>query len=190
MVAVCALSASSCLFSRSKAAKIAPPPVVAARPATPVEEKPPQIPPPDANPPATAPVPEPAPSKTLEVTPELPGPPKEPKRPRRARARTTPPAPAAAPPATPVAEPELVPLLSASDKRAFEAIVNALIARTEKNLAVVEAREPNQQQRDVIRQARNFLAQCQEIRGRDLAAAKSLAERAEILSRELVGKLR
>jgi hypothetical protein len=41
----------------------------------------------------------------------------------------------------------------------------------------------------VVEQVRNFMQQAQKLRGSNLAAAKSLAERAEVLARDLAASL-
>jgi hypothetical protein len=158
----------------------------------PVEHDAPEIPPPDVK--TTPPAPDS--SKALEFPPTLPGPPK-PKRKLKvthSRPASTPvqPAPAPASSAQPalVAEPELGPMLSDDQKNNLLVSINDLVSKTESNLRVAESRNPSERHRELIKQARTFVAQALEARSRDLVVSKSLAQRAEILSRELLSQLK
>ena len=135
----------------------------------------------------TPPVPEPKPQ-------EPPTFPKAPSRPQRAR-QVTPvpeipaseaqPAPAAPTPPVRVAEPlKLSPMLSDNEQRELNAAIKDLIDRAERNLTAARARNLTPQQKELVRQAEVFMAQAQTTRTTDLTAARSLAERAELLSRE------
>jgi len=113
-------------------------------------------------------------------------------RPQRARQVTPvqevpaaePPEPAPAAPAK-VAEPlRLSPMLSDSEQRELNAAIKDLIDRAERNLVAARARNLNTDQKEMVRQAEVFVNQAQSTRATDLTAARSLAERAELLSRE------
>jgi len=65
-----------------------------------------------------------------------------------------------------------------------------LLSKAERELTTAESRFPTVPQKQRIAQARGFISQAIAVRERDLAAAKSLAERAEILSRELAAEMR
>ncbi len=80
--------------------------------------------------------------------------------------------------------------MSEVDQREYSGAVEALLVKAASNLSQIESRRPNAKQRQAVDQVRVFIAQSKEARGRDLVAAKSLAERAEILSRDLLSKLR
>jgi len=95
-----------------------------------------------------------------------------------------PPARAGAPPL------ELTPLLSEAEQRAYSIAIADLLAKAERELTTAESRFPTVPQKQRIAQARGFISQAIAVRERDLAAAKSLAERAEILSRELAAEMR
>jgi hypothetical protein len=81
---------------------------------------------------------------------------------------------------------ELTPLLSDSEKRLLTSDVERLLATADRNLGVAEKMNLSPAQQERLRQARTFCAQARETSGRDLPAAKSLAERASILSREIL----
>jgi 1,6-anhydro-N-acetylmuramate kinase len=75
-------------------------------------------------------------------------------------------------------------MLSESEQRSIDAAIRAMVARAEQNISAARSRSLNAQQRELVRQAEVFLAQARELRERDLHAARSLAERAELLSSE------
>jgi hypothetical protein len=50
-------------------------------------------------------------------------------------------------------------------------------------------RRISKEQQAVVGQVRNFIQQAQKVRSSDLPAAKSLAERAEVLARDLAASL-
>lgn len=76
-------------------------------------------------------------------------------------------------------------MLTEEQQRAYDAAITASIDRAQQNLARARARNLNPQQRDLAARAEAFIAQAQQARRTDPAAAKSLAERAELLSREV-----
>jgi hypothetical protein len=90
-----------------------------------------------------------------------------------------------APPPPPVPVPELTPLLSAEQQRAYESAINDLLARAQRNIGLARSRNLNAQQKDQLARAEAFMAEARKARITDPAAAKSLAERAELLSREV-----
>lgn len=92
--------------------------------------------------------------------------------------------PAPAPPVK-TAEPlKLSPMLSDNEQRELNAAIKDLMDRAERNLAAAKARNLNAEQKEMMRQAEVFMNQAQSTRATDLTAARSLAERAELLSRE------
>ena len=135
----------------------------------------------------TPPVPEPKPQ-------EPPIFPKAPPKQQRARqvapapeipaAEAQPPAPAPPPPVKEVEPLKLSPMLSDNEQRELNAAIKDLIDRAERNLIAARARNRTAQQKEMVRQAEVFMTQAQSTRATDLTAARSLAERAELLSRE------
>lgn len=112
---------------------------------------------------------------------------------RRGPAAVTPtPAPAQPADATPAAAapkvPQFAPLIGDEERRAYEAAIDGLISRTTQNLGRAKARTLSAEQRDMVTRAEAFLTQARELRKLDPAAAKSLAERAELLSRHASGQ--
>jgi hypothetical protein len=175
----CLFTSNGCLFWRKQQALPLPAPAKVDLPPKQVET--PVRPPTDISI-DTPPVPEPKPQE----------PPSFPKAtPRPQRARQAPPVqevPAAEPPPpapAKVAEPlRLSPMLSDSEQRELNTAIRELIDQAERNLAAARARNLNSDQKEMARQAEVFMNQAQSTRATDLTAARSLAERAELLSRE------
>ncbi len=156
-----------------------------------VRAAPPSVitPPPDEAGPMPAPVApppvettsEPPPEPALEVPPAAPV-----KRPAPPRPRSTP--PEAAEPAPPKpAPPQISPQLSAKDLENAKASTTASITTAEKNLHQADGRALNAAQKDLFDKVNGFLAQAHEaILANDWVRALSLAEKARVLSAELV----
>lgn len=185
LVLASALPVSSCWFGRKKALPPAiPPPMQLPADATPPQriEEPPEIIPPEL-PAPPPPVEFPAPQPRTQQ--EEPAPPRR----RVAAPGAQPEAPAPTPPA--VAQPkapQLAPLFSEEERRAYDAAIDSLISRTTQNIAQARNRTLSAEQKDMIGRAEAFLVQAREIRKVDPLAAKSLAERAELLSRHATGQ--
>jgi hypothetical protein len=75
-------------------------------------------------------------------------------------------------------------MLSKTEQQELNAAIKDLLERAERNLGLAKSRNLTAQQKELIRQAEVFVNQAQSARETDLNAAKSLAERAELLSRE------
>lgn len=190
-----ALSSTSCnLFHRSKNTtppppKPAPQPTVTAPPAPqPNEPKPESVPPPPLTPQ------QPDLKGQLPVqTPRLPPPP--PKRSRRARRRTPEPAPAEQPPqpaeteadATPPAPvPQLEQILTPAQQAESNQSIDRCLGRAQRNLAALAGKKLTGGQTLSVERIKSFISQAVEARKTDLLLAKSLAERADVLSEDLL----
>jgi len=175
-VLVCGLAAafSGC----DKKVKAAPPVAVAPTPVVkqPVKPKPEPAPPaenetpPITNPPPTTPVPPPpAPHKPA------------PKKPADADQ----PAEASHPPA-----PQISPQLSPGDQASYERKTSEDISVAEKNLQQASGRQLNPAQQDLAEKIRLFLEESREAtKGNDWTRAQNLAQKARLLSVELVNSL-
>jgi hypothetical protein len=127
--------------------------------------KPPElvVPPARRSSPRTAPAPKPAPVETLPTT--------EPAPPR--------PAP-----------PKMSPRLSPREQAEYEKKTSAAISLAEKNLQLANGRALNAAQLDLVEKIRGFLGQAREAaRAGDWQRAYNLAQKAEVLSKELVNSL-
>lgn len=175
-----ALFASGCKKRTVQAA----PPVVVAQPAS-AEAKP------EAKQPEVKP--EPAPT-TPAPTPIAPAP--KPTSPRATAPPKTTPTPTPAPPsetapaAPKVAPPQISPRLSPAEVAEYQKKTQDAIAAAERNLQRSYGRQLNAAQTDLVEKIRGFLAQAHEAsRASDWVRARNLAEKAQVLSVELVNSL-
>jgi hypothetical protein len=122
----------------------------------------------------------PRPLPPPEVKPEKPpsavtaGPPAE-----------TPPAPA-----QPAPIPSLGRILSSEERQQYEAAVAQSLSEAQRHLAGLPNRRLTPDQQAEVARIRTFIRQANEVRPTDLVTARSLAERAEVLARNLVGVIR
>lgn len=171
----------ACWFGR----KTQPPPAPAPSVQLPVDPRPPQRiePPPEIIvPPEPKPRVEAPPSFPKATQEEAPEP-----APRQRRRTPTPVQPQPEAPAvqTPAAQvPQLAPVMTDGERRALDEAIDNAIARAVQNIRAVRSRGVAGPAKEMADQAESFVRQAQEIRKSDPGAAKSLAERAELLSRE------
>jgi hypothetical protein len=78
--------------------------------------------------------------------------------------------------------------MTPEERRAFDAKINELIGKAGQNIAQARSRGLNEDQKQALARAESFMAQAQEVRAADPEAAQSLAERAELLTREVLGQ--
>lgn len=139
------------------------------------------MPQPEAPPPATTAVaPVPAPEVPSPAPP--PSPAKRPAQPKR-------PAPTEAAEPTPAkpAAPQISPQLSARDLEATKRSTTGSITAAEQNLQVANGRQLSPAQKDLTEKINGFLSQAHEaIMADDWVRAQNLAEKARVLSAELV----
>jgi hypothetical protein len=165
---------------------VPPPPAPMARPQAPPElPQPPQVDTrtstPSTLPAATAEVPAPPPPAPVKV-----------KRPPR-RTPTPPPPVIAAPaqPSDPTPEaPQLGQILSPQEVRQLNADIERSAQVTQSSLQSLSGKNLNAQQQAAASQAQSFLKQAMEIRSSDLPSARSLAQRAEVVARDLAASVR
>jgi len=132
------------------------------------------IPPPPA-PPAlqqTKPAP-PAAKKKTSPPPAAPQPPQPAVQPQ--------PQPSAAPP-----PPQLGEILSAGQRRQYEAEYAQSLSRARSALQKTSGKSLNQAQRETVERIRTFIRQAEESKGRDLATALQLVRRADVLGQDLL----
>ncbi len=137
------------------------------------------MPPPEAPPPVTT-TEEPAPDVPSPAPP--PAPAKRPSAPRRpAPTETADPTPAKPAP------PQLSPQLSAKDLEATKKNTTTNITTAEQNLQVANGKQLSAAQKDLTEKIKGFLSQAHEaIMADDWVRAQNLAEKARVLSAELV----
>lgn len=100
-----------------------------------------------------------------------------------APAPPTPPAPNAPPP-------KLGDILTPDEQRQFNASIDQSLSHAQASLNSIAGRQLNKDQQAEVEQIRNFMQQAEATRKSDLAGAKSLAERAEVLARDLAANFR
>jgi len=171
---LCAVSAVMAGCASKHIVRAAPPSVSAPPP----EETSP-MPPPETPPPVST-TEEPAPEVPSPAPPPAPG--KRPAAPRR-------PAPAETAESTPAkpAPPQISPQLTARDLEATKKSTTANITTAERNLQLANGKQLSAAQKDLTEKIKGFLSQSHEaIMADDWVRAQNLAEKARVLSAELV----
>jgi len=156
-----------------------PPPEQAPKPAEQVLVPPPSLPP---GQPASAPQPPPVQTAT----------PPPPETRRRARAAPKPAAPVSEP--EPVAEapkpaaplPQLQQILTPEQQRECNEVINQSLSRAQRTLVAFDGRRVTREQETSIARIRTFIQQAEQARKTDLLTARALAERADVLARDLL----
>ncbi|SRR5258706_12968153 len=180
LVFLLAVSAIAC---RKKAQPVLAVPAAPAATTAPVEplEQPPQQTPATTQPPPVLPQPTVAPPPPEDVS--------QPKRSARRPSRpSTPAAPVTSPPAN---QPlRLGEMLTPEQERQYNTAMDQSLQRANSNIARVLKRQLSKEQQGVVAQVQSFIEQAQSTRKTNLTAAKSLAERADVLARELARTVR
>ena len=155
-----------------------------------VRAAPPSVstPPPDETSPMPAPSAPPPVSTTEEPAPEVPSP-APPPAPGKRPAAPRRPAPAETADPTPAkpAPPQISPQLSARDLEATKKNTTTNITTAEQNLQLANGKQLSAAQKDLTEKIKGFLSQSHEaIMADDWVRAQNLAEKARVLSAELV----
>jgi len=155
-----------------------------------------------AQPPPPPPLPPSQPSATITPPPatsqeKVPPPPKKhPRKPRRTSqeaqteepqaAATTQPAATAPETPAPSVMPQLGQMLTDEQRRDYESHIQAALDRARANLQKARSNpNPTEAQKQATAEVATFVDQAEERRKTDLVSARSLAERADLLSRDL-----
>lgn len=144
-----------------------------------------RLPPPQPIPEGAAP--EPAPVAVESRPPEQP-PAVRPRPERPVEVAQPAPQPAPPPPAqaeTPAPPPQLGPILSTSQRQAYNREIDQSILATRRLLDIVTSRQLSFDQSAEVRRIRAFLSQAAETREQDVAQARNLAQRARVLADDL-----
>jgi len=107
------------------------------------------------------------------------------KKPARPASPASPAPTAAVPPIAPGPPPKLGDVLTPDEQRQYTTAIDQSLARAQTSLNAVGARPLSADQQAEVEQIRNFIKQAQGARSSDPTGAKSLAERAEVLARDL-----
>jgi hypothetical protein len=90
----------------------------------------------------------------------------------------------------PTPAPRLGDILTPQQERQYNTTIDQSLARAQSSLGSVANRQLTKEQQAVVTQIQGFIQQAQATRKSNLPAARSLAERAEVLARDLAGSLR
>jgi hypothetical protein len=170
---LCAISAGLAGCTSRHIVRAAPPSV-----STPPPDEASPMPLPETRPPVTT-TEEPAPEVPSPVPPPVPG--KRPPAPRRPSVEAADPTPAKP------AAPQISPQLSARDLEATKRNTTSNITTAEQNLQLANGKQLSASQKDLTEKIKGFLMQSHEaIMADDWVRAQNLAEKARVLSAELV----
>jgi hypothetical protein len=92
-------------------------------------------------------------------------------------------------PAAPSVQPRLGEIFTADQEREYNTAIDQSLGRTQKNLSSIANRALTKEQTAVVAQIQSFARDAQTMRKSDLAAARRLAERADLLARDLAASL-
>jgi outer membrane biosynthesis protein TonB len=146
-----------------------------------VQAAPPVSGPPVTTEPAAKPPAETTPAPLPETPPPVKPPPHRPSPPPKETPEPAPPKPAA---------PQISPQLSPEDLAEYQKKTNEDLAAAEKNLQRANGRQLNATQHDLVEKIRSFFGQSREaIEVSDWIRARNLAQKAHVLSVELVNSL-
>jgi hypothetical protein len=98
------------------------------------------------------------------------------------------PVPSPASPSTPA--PKLGEILTSEQQRQLNASLDQSLSRTQTTLIRIARKPLTKEQQGIVDQVQNFMQQAQSTRSSDLVAARRLADRAEVLARDLAARLR
>jgi len=84
----------------------------------------------------------------------------------------------------------LTQILTPAEQEAHQKAIEAAIDNAEANLAKLAGQRLNASQQANVERAKSFIQQARQTRANDLATARSLAERADLLSQDLIRNLR
>ena len=79
-------------------------------------------------------------------------------------------------------------MLSEEQRRAYDSAIDGAFLRANQNIASARAHRLTAKQKELIARAESFIAQARETRKVDPATAQSLAQRAELLTREVLNE--
>lgn len=97
--------------------------------------------------------------------------------------------PEAAQPSAPVS-PKLGQMLSPQESKEYTKRLDSTAERIRATVAAIQTKTLSDEQKEIVGRIRSFLAQAEQAREQDLINAVTLAERADLLSRDLLERLR
>jgi hypothetical protein len=90
----------------------------------------------------------------------------------------------------PAAAPKLGQIFTPEESKDYARRLETSLDRVKNALVIIEGKSVNRQDKETIDRIKSFVAQAEQARNQDLVSAVSLAERADLLSRDLLDRLR
>lgn len=117
-----------------------------------------------------------------------------PEAPKRVTRRVAPPIAQPKPPATalpdsPASPPRLAQMFTAEEVREYTRTLDESLERVNQILSKVEAKTLTPEEKEIAERIRTFRKQAEQAREQDLLTAVSLARRADLLAKDLLGRL-
>ncbi len=81
-------------------------------------------------------------------------------------------------------------MLSSDQTKEYKRKLDSALERAKGAVLIIQGKTLNDEQKDTVTTIRSFVAQAEQAREQDLVSAVSLAERADLLSRDLLDRLR
>lgn len=92
--------------------------------------------------------------------------------------------------AQPAPQPRLGQMLSPAEEQRYNTLIDQSLGNTRGSLSSIGSRSLSVEQQSTVQQIQHFMQQAQDTRKADLIAAKGLADKAEVLARDLVRSLK
>lgn len=86
--------------------------------------------------------------------------------------------------------PKLGQILSPEQNREYSKQLESTLERVKQSLVAIQAKLLTDEQKEIVTRVRTFVAQAEQTRDQDLVSAVKSAERADLLSRDLLDRLR
>jgi superfamily II RNA helicase len=109
--------------------------------------------------------------------------------PKRTPVAVAPKPPITATPAEPVPVPRLGQIFTQDQQREYTRTLEEALERVRKQVAAIERRSLNADQNRTLETIRTFQKQAEQAREEDLLTAVNLARRADLLAKDLLGRL-
>ncbi len=90
---------------------------------------------------------------------------------------------------TPVLSPQLEVILTPEQNRDYTKRIESALDRARNAVQLIQAKSLNSAQKDTVSRIQSFIAQAEQARMQDLVSSLSLAERADLLSKDLLERI-
>ncbi|MBL8211500.1 MAG: hypothetical protein JNK87_12340 [Bryobacterales bacterium] len=89
----------------------------------------------------------------------------------------------------PAVSPQLEVILTPEQNRDYSKRIDSALDRARNAVQLIQAKSLNSAQKDTVSRIQSFIAQAEQARVQDLVSSLSLAERADILSKDLLERI-